>query len=203
MKLFVVRHGETDWNKFGRIQGWEDIPLNHNGILQAARLRDMLKDVRIDAVYSSDLRRALKTAEIIAAPHGVKVIPMWRLREAKRGVINGLTYKEVIEKYPEFIEAFRRDPYRTRPQDGESLEDAEQRVRQALEIIREENPGKNVLIVSHALINVIIQSILKSIPITAETYPELFMKNGEIATYEWPDDRTFLPAEAPKGTWML
>ncbi len=203
MKIILVRHGETEWNRLGRIQGWEDIPLNRNGIRQATQLREMLRNERLDAVYSSDLSRAVKTAEIIAEPHGLKVIPMWGLREAKRGLINGLTYKEVIEQYPEFIKQFSADPYRTRPPEGESLEDAEQRVRQALELIRLENPSRNVLIVSHALINVIIRAILERTPITADTYRELFMKNGEIVRYTWPDEETFLPDGSPKGTWML
>ncbi len=203
MKVYLVRHGETEWNRMGRIQGWEDIPLSREGIMQAHVLREKLKDVPLHAVYSSDLSRAIQTAEIIAEPHGLEVIPLWGLREAKRGLLNGLTYKEIEEQYPDFLRNFIRDPYRTRPPEGESLEDSEQRVRQALELIREENPGKNVLIVSHALINVIIRSILTGTPITPETYRQMFMKNGEVVELDWPDDRPFLTGDSPRGTWML
>ncbi len=203
MRIYLVRHGETEWNRRGRIQGWEDVPLSREGIRQAYELQNKLKDIELHAAYSSDLSRAIQTAEIIVEPHKIPVTPLWYFREAKRGLLNGLTYRQIEEQFPEFLRSFIKDPYRTRPPEGESLEDAEQRVRQGLEIIREKNAGKNVLIVSHALINVVIQSVITNTPVTPETYRQMFMQNGEVVVLEWPDERPFLTDDSPRGTWML
>ena len=72
--LLLARHGETDWNREGRWQGWADPPLNETGRAQARALAEQLRDTPFDAVYSSDLRRAHETAEIVAEPHSVPVV---------------------------------------------------------------------------------------------------------------------------------
>jgi broad specificity phosphatase PhoE len=83
--LLVARHGETDWNREGRWQGWADPALNETGRAQARHLAGELRDTAFDAVYSSDLRRAFETAEILAAPHKVPVVADPGLREIDVG----------------------------------------------------------------------------------------------------------------------
>jgi len=99
--LLVARHGETDWNREGRWQGWADPPLNDTGRGQARQLADELRGTGFDAVYASDLRRAFETAEILAAPHGVPVVADGGLREIDVGSWSGLTRAEIEARFPD------------------------------------------------------------------------------------------------------
>ena len=136
--ILLARHGETDWNKAGRWQGWADPPLNDTGRAQARALAEQLRDTPFDAVYSSDLRRAHETAEIVAAPHGVPVITDIGLREIDVGSWSGLTRAEIQERFPEG----------NRP-DGETREQHASRVLAAVERIARANPGRRILVVTH------------------------------------------------------
>ena len=99
--ILLARHGETEWNRDGRYQGWADPPLNAAGFAQARTLADQLRSTPFDAVYSSDLRRAQETAEIVAGPHGVPVIVDPGLREVNVGAWSGLTRAEVERRFPD------------------------------------------------------------------------------------------------------
>jgi broad specificity phosphatase PhoE len=136
--LLLVRHGETDWNRDGRYQGWADPPLNETGREQARLLAEQLRAIPFDAAYSSDLRRAHETAELVAAPHGVPVVVDPGLREIDVGSWSGLTRAEVLERFPDF----------TRP-DGESREAHGARVLAAAERIARANVDRRVLVVTH------------------------------------------------------
>jgi probable phosphoglycerate mutase len=136
--LLLARHGETDWNREGRYQGWADPPLNEAGREQARRLRDQLRETPFDAVYSSDLRRAHETAEIVAAPHDVPVIADPGLREIDVGSWSGLTHAELEQRFPGA----------ERP-DGETREQHLARVLATVERIARVHPGERLLIVTH------------------------------------------------------
>ena len=136
--ILLARHGETDWNREGRWQGWADAPLNETGRAQARELADQLRSTPFDAVYSSDLSRAHETAEIVAAPHGMPVIPDPGLREIDVGSWSGLTRAELKERFPDG----------SRP-DGETREQHRARVHAAVEGIARANLGRRILIVTH------------------------------------------------------
>jgi broad specificity phosphatase PhoE len=136
--LLLARHGETDWNRENRWQGWADPPLNETGRAQARALAEQLRDTPFDAVYSSDLRRAHETAEIVAAPHGVPVVSDPGLREIDVGSWSGLTHAEIEERYPDG----------KRP-DGETREQHAERVLEAVERIARANPESRILLVTH------------------------------------------------------
>ena len=87
------------WNRTGRYQGHTDVELNATGLWQAERLRSYLAEQRIDAVYSSDLKRALRIAKIIACEHGLVVIPCKELREINFGKLEGMTFNEIQRHY--------------------------------------------------------------------------------------------------------
>lgn len=95
-KLYLVRHGETEWNKENLFQGQSDIDLNETGIKQAEKLRDHLNGNKIDAIYCSDLKRALTTANIIASRHNITVIPCSELREMSFGELEGKDIAECL-----------------------------------------------------------------------------------------------------------
>jgi broad specificity phosphatase PhoE len=136
--ILLARHGETDWNREGRLQGWDDRPLNETGREQARELARRLADVPFDAVYASDLGRARETAEIVAEPHGVPVAIDPDLREMHYGSWSGLTRSEIEERFPG-----------VERHDGETREDHLGRVLSAADRIARRHPGQRVLIVSH------------------------------------------------------
>jgi broad specificity phosphatase PhoE len=135
--LLLARHGETDWNRDGRWQGWADPPLNATGREQARLLAEQLRATPFDAVYSSDLRRAFETAEIVAEPHGVEVVADPGLREIDVGSWSGLTRTEIEERFG--LERL----------DGETREQHGARVLAAVERIAREHTGERVLVVTH------------------------------------------------------
>jgi broad specificity phosphatase PhoE len=137
-ELLLVRHGETDWNRDGRYQGHADQPLNDAGREQARELARRLRDVDLDAVYTSDLRRAAETAEIIVEGRDVPVVRERGLREVDVGSWSGLTRAEIEQRFPG---AERHD--------GEPRERFRARVVGAVTAIAERHAGERVLIVSH------------------------------------------------------
>lgn len=150
-ELWLVRHGQTDWNLYGRYQGHSDIPLNHTGQSQAAALARSLDGARIVAVYSSDLQRALSTAHAVADRREIPVVRDARLREVFMGGWEGLTVKEIMAHYPMEWERRERDPLNGRPPQGESIRDLAERVIPAIhEIAARHAPGP-VLVVAHGL----------------------------------------------------
>lgn len=101
-RILLVRHGETEWNAAGRVQGWTDSRLNARGGVQAARLAERLAHTPLAAIYASDLSRAQDTAQALAAPHGLPIFPHPDLRERCYGEWEGLTLQELEARYPEF-----------------------------------------------------------------------------------------------------
>ncbi len=151
--LYLVRHGETDWNKERRFQGHKDIPLNEKGICQAERLANWLKDHSFGAIYSSDLIRAVKTAEILAVPHGLEVLQRKELRERNMGDWEGIHIEEIEAANP---------TWRTQIEDElwchrfgiEPVQRMCQRIIHFLNKLVEKHPGNTLLVVSHGgLIN--------------------------------------------------
>jgi len=148
MRLYMVRHGQTAWNLEERAQGHTDIPLDETGLTQAQCLADMLADEPIEQVLSSDLQRAMKTAEAIAKRLAIPVEPTPALRERSFGHLEGLPYKEVhvrlgAESTVEGLNAW----HVACPPGGESMDATWQRVQSIAERLRSET--KNTLVVSH------------------------------------------------------
>ncbi len=148
MKLFLVRHGQTDWNLAQRFQGQSNIPLNETGRQQAMALADRLAGERFDIIYSSGLQRAHETANIIARGK-IEVQTDARLREVDFGDWQGLTYNAIKESHPEALRAWENDAYRNAPPNGETLGELTMRVQSMLNHLLENCQGRNVLLVAH------------------------------------------------------
>jgi broad specificity phosphatase PhoE len=145
--VYLARHGQSDWNAAGRWQGHADRPLTALGLRQAAELAEELAGVALDAVYSSDLRRARETAEAVAAPRGQTVIVLTQLREVDVGSWSGLTRAEAKERFPQ---AFRRWADGGQGwDDGETYEHMAERVVEAVRDLAEGHGGGTLLVVSH------------------------------------------------------
>lgn len=148
-RVYLIRHGETDWNRELRVMGQRDIPLNAVGKEQARRTAEFLAKEKFAAIYASDLSRALETAQIIAAQHKRDVISVTDLREAHYGHWEGLTREEVLRKFPEEYELRKTDPAGFRPRGGESRSELYERAASALRQIVERHRHQTVLLVSH------------------------------------------------------
>ncbi|MCO4864129.1 histidine phosphatase family protein [Cupriavidus sp. WGlv3] len=147
--LIVIRHGETAWNRERRLQGQLDIPLNETGHAQARALADALAGEPIDAVYSSDLSRALETAAPLAEALGLQVRADARLRERSYGALQGKTYAEVAEHLPEDFARWQARVPDYAPPAGESLLGFHERAVDAVLALSRRHPGERIALVAH------------------------------------------------------
>jgi probable phosphoglycerate mutase len=145
--LLLVRHGETDWNRERRFQGHADPGLNDAGREQARALAEELATEPVAAVYTSDLRRALETAEIVAARLGLEPAPLAGLREVDVGELTGLTLAEIEERFPDARRRAEERGYGW--EQGETFEQLQARVLSALHEIAARHAGELVLVVGH------------------------------------------------------
>lgn len=148
-KIYLIRHGETEWNITGRWQGILDPPLNETGREQAQKLAAHLKDKPIQAIYSSDLSRAFNTAKALADALGLSPITDKRLRELHIGIFQGLTKPEIIQKYPEEFEAFIAQPFEHRISEGESRRQLQARMLEAWQDMTARNDIQELAIITH------------------------------------------------------
>ncbi|MEE8470538.1 MAG: histidine phosphatase family protein [Dehalococcoidia bacterium] len=135
MRLILARHGETDWNKQRRIQGLSDLELNKTGRIQAEALALALKNERVEAIYSSPLRRARETADAICRHHQVDVVTLDGLRELDAGEVDGLTYEEMGNQYGDFLDKWIEDCTSVGPPGGCTLQDVQDDVWAAVQEI--------------------------------------------------------------------
>ena len=145
--ILLARHGETDWNREGRFQGWADPPLNATGRAQAVDLSVQLMAEELAAVYSSPLRRAYETAEVVAASRGLEPVTVDALREVDVGSWSGLSRAEIEQRFPE--QYARWLDYGQGWEDGETYEQMVDRVVGALQELAEARDGERILAVTH------------------------------------------------------
>ena len=147
--ITVVRHGETDWNVSRQLQGRQNSKLTANGLKQAQLTAEALKGIAFDALYTSDLKRALETTEIINQYHNLEIQIDKSLAERNFGVMEGLTSEELKEKYPEIYSNYlaRKEDFQI--PGGESLISFMDRVKQSLENIIRVHEGRHILIITH------------------------------------------------------
>lgn len=148
-RIIFIRPGETDWNKQERWQGWVATPLNAHGREQAEALARFLRSIGMTALYTSDLRRALQTAEILARAGTFPVIPDARLRERNIGLWQGLTLDEMRAWYAEEYETMLRDVNTYRVPGGESRDDVRERMKAAFADVLAQDRGETVGVLTH------------------------------------------------------
>lgn len=148
-QILAIRHGETDWNVQQRLQGHTDIPLNARGMAQAARLAAALQHEPLQAIYSSDLSRALATATPFAQRQGLTVTPEPALRERCFGSFEGLSYTEIDQQWPQEAAAWRRRDPAFAPPGGETLPAFQERCVQAVLKLAAAHPGQTIALVAH------------------------------------------------------
>lgn len=148
-RILAIRHGETAWNRDTRIQGHIDIPLNDQGLWQASRLAQALRDEPLAAIYSSDLARARQTAQAVADVHGLPVETHTGLRERHFGLFEGKTWHEIETGWPEQALAWRQRVPEFAPEGGENLLQLQARVVGTVLELARRHPGEQVVMVAH------------------------------------------------------
>ncbi len=146
MKLFLVRHGQTDLNKVRRYQGRIDVPLNETGIGQAKKLASRLSSEQFDKIYTSPLSRAQQTAGIIHNGSSVDITKLEDLVEMDFGRLEGKTYKEIIEIYPDWNPAVFDFTFAG----GENLESLAIRIQFFVDMLKKLDETSNILVVTHS-----------------------------------------------------
>jgi len=154
-EIILARHGETEWNVTEVFRGRIDIALNDTGIKQAELLAGYLRDIKIDAIYSSPLKRALKTAEIIASYHKLAVEIAPGLIDFNYGKWQGLAHQEVKDKYKEFYAEWINSPDKVKMPTGESLNDVRKRAMGVVDKVIAKYKG-TVVLVSHRVVNKVL-----------------------------------------------
>ena len=150
MRIFLLRHGATEWNLQGRCQGATDLELSEIGRRQAEEMATTLSHERIHAVYSSNLKRAIQTAGAISQLHNLTLVIEDSLRELDQGELEGLTLSEIQATRPDFIRQWRDRPAELPIPGGERLIDVDKRVWDGMRgIARRHRPDETVVVVSH------------------------------------------------------
>lgn len=160
-QLWLIRHGETDWNVTQRFQGSSDQPLNAKGIAQAEAAIPRLKNMRFDAIYCSDLQRATRTAEIMLTDHPQQahIVHDERLREIDFGIFEGLTFAEIREKYPKELDIWEGDRDKS-PHGGETISAVVGRTTAVMDDILQRHPDERVLLIGHGGTLAILMALL-------------------------------------------
>jgi broad specificity phosphatase PhoE len=169
--IVIARHGETDWNREGRFQGHADPPLNALGRLQAEELATLLARIEIAALYTSDLRRAAQTAEIVGARLGLVASPDRELREIDVGSWSGLTGDEIAARFPEaHARWLNGEPD---AHGGETRAAFSTRVVGAIVRVAQAHPGQRIAVVAHG-------GVIRTVQRHVAGMPEPVLRNGGI-----------------------
>ena len=192
MKLYIIRHGQTDWNIAKKIQGRQDIPLNERGHFQAQCLGKAMENRPITAVFSSPQIRAMETAIAVASPAGVPVIPVRDLMEINYGVWEGKTEEELLRDDRALYEAWWSHPAETAPPEGESINQVNERCRQAWKEIKPQLTGDAAIVAHGGLLAHFMEHLFGSESIAASTVAH----NASITTIEYePETERFVLVE--------
>ena len=178
MRIYLVRHGETEWNKIRRFQGRSNLPLNHEGKKQARALALALKNTSLMAIYTSPLVRALQTARLIKDFHpSAPILEENGFIEMDLGEFDGMKVQDWAKQYPDTRKAWNENPASVKMPGGESLGEVQDRASKALERITQLHPPDDtILISSHNFVNLTILCDLLNIPL--DRFRELRQENA-------------------------
>jgi len=151
LTVYLIRHGETAWNREGRCQGVTDIPLTEKGTQQACKIASLFAAKPVSRILSSPLQRAKTTAEIIAQRHRLSVETYDELREWHQGELEGLTGLELLNNHGEYFRHWFQDPAGAAPPGGEPLRALQQRAWPVIDHLREYALSGPVVVVSHTM----------------------------------------------------
>lgn len=181
MKLYIIRHGQTDWNVQGRIQGRQDIPLNDTGRRQAAMLAKGMEHRPVQVIYSSPQLRAMETAKAVAQSQGAQIIGLADLKEIGYGDWEGRTAEDILKEDRALYEAWWEHPATVAPPGGETLSQVDGRCERAWERIRTEMKGDTAVVAHGGTLAHFIVHLLEGQP----EAKEIVVGNASITTLEY------------------
>jgi broad specificity phosphatase PhoE len=161
LKIYITRHGQTDWNVEGRMQGAKNSDLTERGKQDALNLGNSLKDTKIDYIYTSPLTRAYDTALLIKGDRDIPVEIHENLKEMNFGIWEGMHSDDVTREYKDEHYRFWNEPHLYKPIGGETFEELIKRVKITLNDITNQNKGENILLVTHTIVIKAIYTIVK------------------------------------------
>jgi phosphoserine phosphatase len=183
VKLFLVRHGETDWNKLGRFQGQNGVALNQRGLAQAKDTARAAIAWQPIALYSSPLCRTMQVAQEISRLVGVAVIPELRLQELDLGELDGVTGEEMQSGWPQVYDTWRNEPAIVVLPGGESLAQLQERAWQAITDLEQAHRGDDIVVViSHNFTIRTICSKLLGMPLA--NFHRTYLSLGSVSVIE-------------------
>jgi len=208
IRLIMVRHGQTIWNREKRYQGQSDTPLDETGLQQAEALAAHFTGQPIHAIYSSDLQRAWNTALPIGKAVGVTPIAEPRLREGSFGEWEGLTYDEINRTWPRELAAWLSDPMTRVPPGGETLQQILGRLGGVVDDIRRRHDGQTVMVVSHG--GALRAMVLYALELPSATFWRLSLGSAAISELRlYPDvcvmtlfNDTHVVSHIPASPWV-
>jgi len=160
MRVFLARHGETEWNVLHRLQGRSDIGLTARGRAQAEALAEHLRGVALDAIYTSSLVRTIATAAPTAREHGITPEPRAELDELSHGILEGRTADDPDPAIRQLWAARRADPLRFRAPGGETYAELQARLEPWVRLLHARHSGGTVLVVGHRATNRVLRALL-------------------------------------------
>lgn len=193
MNLYITRHGETQWNKAGKMQGWKNSDLTEEGIQGAKKLGESLKDINFQCIYSSPQGRALDTAKYIRGDKDIEIVLLDSLKEMGFGLWEGIEHNKLQELYKEEYYNFWNRPELYKNHSGESFQELFKRVEESLNQIIEKHLEGNVLIVCHGVVLKVLYAIIKNKELK-DLWEPPFMKNTSL---------TILKVEGNKREFIL
>lgn len=185
-RLVLVRHGETDWNRIGRFQGIQDIPLNTTGQAQAGRAAQFLQSVPFDFAVSSPLQRSWATAEAILQHHPHLMLkPVPDLQEISHGLWEGHSHAEVEATFPGMLATWNTSPEQVQMPQGENLAQVWERAGRAWDALVAAHPGQTGLVVAHDAINKAI--LCRVLDLGPEAFWRIKQGNGSVTVVDYPE----------------
>ncbi|MBO9128151.1 phosphoserine phosphatase 1 [Bacillus sp. 165] len=179
-RLYVTRHGETEWNVEKRMQGRMNSSLTERGKMQAHQLGVRMKSMPVDVIFSSPSERAVHTAELIRGERNIPIIQDNRFYEIHMGTWEGMNLEEIKAKYPNQFDLFWTHPHLYKTESGETFTEVQKRVLDGLFEVIEGNEGKNIFIVGHAVVSKLILGYFEDREI-ARVWEDPFMHSASLS----------------------
>ena len=194
MNIYLVRHGETEKNTLGKYYGNLDVGLNENGKMQCEHLREKLRNIEFNKVYTSEMKRAIETADIILKDRKKSIVKDHRLNEMNMGEFEGKDHKELEKLYPKEWKTWCEDWKECSPPKGESYKEFYLRVKEFMEQVLKEEV-ENVLIVAHGgVIKSIYTYILGG---DFDIFWKVSSRNGELSLIKYEYGNLYLEFKVP------
>lgn len=183
MKIFLCRHGRTDYNDKDIVQGHMDVELNSRGEQQAAKLAERIRGLNIDHLYSSPLSRALQTADEVSSRTGLEINTLEDLKEVDQGVYED----EKLELLMEDLEGYEGEKHQWRPENGESMEECHDRACKVLKYFRYRHKGEKVAVIAHGGFNKTM--LLAAIGHSSRNFNSINQGNCCLNEISWKENR--------------